>query len=447
MHRFKTRAAHLAPALYLALLALSSGCDSDVNCPEGFHKSGQLCLEDNREPVIAGEPDSAVPGGEPRVDASLDVGDSGQTDASTETPPAGDAAASDAAASDAADLGDASALDAAGSNDGSTPECDSTRPCSAGYACVNNSCASACATTQCEANATCGLRRGAPVCSCNAGYLPSNSSGRVTCVRDVACAELRCNVNATCELGSDQLRHCACKAEYTGDGITCSRISCPALTTLRIDNGRVSTSDGTTTVGKVATFRCNEGYRASGGEALVCDETGKWTGTPTTCSPIACPKPMAVEHATLMAPDQASYRPNQRATYACSTGYKPRGEPTITCRADGTWPAATLTCAAACGDGVVDRGAPYNEECDPGLDDLSAWTCDSQCKSCANGICKPSCATNACPTAPAYLDERCVAGECLLSCSTSGTERCPEATMCVAASGGQGTCRAAATQD
>jgi hypothetical protein len=292
-----------------------------------------------------------------------------------------------------------------------------------------------CEQTRCDANATCGLTRGAPVCTCKSGYLPMGSGTRPTCVRDLACSELNCSENARCELGSDQLRHCVCKDGYTGDGKNCTAISCPAFSTLRTDHRRVSPSDGPTTVGKVATFTCDPGYKVTSGGSLVCDEEGHWSGTPTVCSLITCGKPTAtVEHGVLTTPAQASYEVNDRATYKCDTGYK-GAEVSITCSREGTWPATTppLNCIKACGDGTVDDG----EQCDPAHDDaLSAWTCDATCKRCPGGVCDLACtspAISACPRVSGGWNKTCPAGKCVLTGCTTGSfnpRPCPDGSMC-----------------
>jgi Sushi repeat (SCR repeat) len=448
MHRFNVRNSSAARALCLSLLTLLAACEADTLCPEGFRKSGALCLEeDDGNNAIAGGYDASRADPEVTSDASTSTtSDSGSADAAPDTVSALDAAAGDAAsASDAGSSLDANtttsdaALPVADAATEPTPECDAVHACgSTGYTCISNKCVSACAQTRCDANATCALVRGAPVCSCNRGYLPMGSGSALTCARDVGCEELGCDVNATCEVGTDRLRHCVCKTDYTGNGKTCTRISCPALSTLPpVENGRITTSDGTTSVGKVATVTCiSDRYKITEGGQLFCDETGKWVGTIAKCSLITCPTPTAsVEHAALTTPTQPSYRPGERATYTCAPGFKPRGDNGVTCGNNGTWSTPTLMCVAACGDGSVDPG----EDCDPPANGLSAWTCGKECKFCPGGLCKPACTTaTSCPQSPSNLSAQCVSGECVLSqCSTANPLRdpCP-AGMCVASDDG-----------
>lgn len=444
MNRSYPRAAFAAAALCLALGVVGAGCsdDPEIDCPDGYRKEGNLCLQDERadsgEPVTAGErKDARAEDPQPSNDAGTkESEDSGSEDASStsQSDSGADASTPMDGGADAADASDGSTKDSGSGNDSAAPGCDATHACpSSGYFCMANKCVSSCTQTQCTANSTCGLVRGAPVCTCNSGYLPVTSGGRLTsCTRDVACSELGCDENASCELGSNQVRHCVCKAEYVGDGRNCTRVTCPALNTLRIENGHVVASGGATTVGKVAVFECNEGYRETAGGPLVCDESGKWTGTPTVCSLITCGKPTAtVEHAALTMPDQTSYRVNQTASYACAQGYKPRGATTIACKSDGTWTAPALACVLACGDGTLDNGAPYSEECDPSLNPLSAWTCSAECKLCTGGVCRKSCnGDGACPAAFGGFGHQCSNNLCVLS-GCSAARSCPTGAMCM----------------
>jgi hypothetical protein len=441
MHRFKFHQPSAARALCLLLLASLAACEADTTlCPEGFSKSGKLCLEqDDGSNATAGEHDAASERPESQQSDAGSVSstsDAGSSDAGAQSAPSMDASREDAAStSDASSAPDATISDAAApavdATTEPTPECDAVHACaSTGYSCMNNKCVSACAQTRCDANATCALVRGAPVCSCNRGYLPMGSGSALTCARDVGCEALNCDENASCDMAAGRPRQCVCKTGYSGDGKSCTPISCPALSTLRVTNGSIKTSDGTTTVGKVATVTCNDHYKiTAGGPTLVCDETGKWVGELATCSLITCPTPTAkVEHAELMMPTQPSYRPTERATYTCVEGFKPRANATVatvTCGDDGTWSTPTLVCVATCGDGTFEQGV---EACDPTANGgLGAWTCGTDCKPCAGGLCKPACTTaSSCPQEPGNLQALCTSGQCVLSeCSSLSSRRCP----------------------
>lgn len=429
------------------LLASFAACDSsEITCPDGFEKSGKVCLQEDDSKATTGDRDAGK--GTPPPDPSRpDDNDAGQstsgsdagpvTDSGSDPAPSMDGSTPDAGSStDAGSTPDSGKTsdDAGPTKDSGTPpttECDAQRACpSTGYSCVNNKCVSACVDTKCDANATCALVRGAPTCSCNRGYLPMGTGNSLTCTRDVGCEQLNCDENATCDTGSGQ-RRCTCKAGYTGDGKNCNRIVCPSLSDMRPENGRI-TADGPLNIGKVATLTCNDNtYKITEGSGvLVCDETGKWTGQLGKCTPITCEKPKAIEHAALTAPDKVSYRPDEKATYKCDMGFKEQSSAalSITCGRDGKWSASTLTCSATCGNGRRDDG----EACDFALD---PYTCSTECKQdCPGGLCKPKCPTDSntrCPSAPSgtrNLSAKCVDG-CVLDCS-SAFANCPSGTMC-----------------
>src|SRR5689334_6167416 len=202
MNRLNLRAALAAATLCLAFGALGAACNDDpeVDCPEGYSKSGKLCTEDEHEdsgePVTAGErkdaraEDSKDAGKKEDEDAGHDDAGGGQTDSGSDA-----SQPMDSGTDASSDAGDGGTKDGGDGSTPTTPECDSTHACpSSGYFCMANKCVSSCTQTQCPTNATCGLTRGAPVCTCNSGYLPVTTGGRLTsCTRDIACSDLNCD--------------------------------------------------------------------------------------------------------------------------------------------------------------------------------------------------------------------------------------------------------------
>lgn len=306
-------------------------------------------------------------------------------------------------------------------------ECDNAHPCSAGYVCTNAKCTSACEQTSCDRNATCALSNGAPVCTCNSGFLTQGTGTSVTCIADVACTELKCDAtNATCDRATaDQPRMCKCKPGYIGNGMTCTPVSCGPLT---IANGTVT---GGTTYGMSATYRCSLGYQFASGvgsSTRMCGVDMQWTGTAPRCDPVSCGNPPAVANATVSPTGAGSY--NSTASYTCNSGYMLSGTATITCQLSGSWTSRpSCTALPVCGNGRVETG----EECERGALFTDPWKCNTQCKRttvynsclahangeansacssgevCTNGICTPSCSSSSqCPDPPSGMQKACI---------------------------------------
>jgi hypothetical protein len=259
----------------------------------------------------------------------------------------------------------------------------------------------------------------------------AGTGGAITCLRDVACEELGCDTNASCVVGSDQLRTCVCKNGYTGNGKTCTPVSCDAPA---IENGTVSTSSGNT-FGSTATYRCSTGNQqtAGGSWTRICGANMQWSGTQPVCGLVNCGSPPAPSAEGAVSAPQTTY--NSQARYTCSAGFEP-AETILTCRADGAWSGSAPRCAPTCGNARPDEREP----CDVSVPGTSPWTCSATCTKttiynlcsasapcgtgeiCGSlGICSRSCSTPAdCPATPQGVVIRaCGGGACIpFQCST-----------------------------
>jgi hypothetical protein len=273
---------------------------------------------------------------------------------------------------------------------------------------MEGSCVSACMQTQCDLNATCSLMSGAPLCTCNRGYIATSGTGTgVICAQDLACAQLGCDVNASCELGTDRLRHCICKNGYTGSGQSCTPVSCSMPT---LANGTVSTSNGVT-LGSTATYRCNTGFtQGSGSWTRTCGPDMQWTGTAPTCNEVTCLALTNPTNGWVSTPQGREL--GDIATYSCNSGFKLSGSTTRTCQQTG-WSGSAATCAAACGDGTVDTA--LGEQCDNA--GANRWTCTTGCRSIS--------AYAACPATPCATGDVCFVGMCTRMCGGS-TANCAD---------------------
>lgn len=395
-------------SLFVALVLLAAACgpDGDV-CGENFTKVGNRCKRklDASSPVLVG--DGAVDPDDddvPLMDAATGSPDSG-VDAAREAGIGTDAAQLDASVSNSVDA-QATIDGAQAVIDGATPlpvvECDATKACpTAGYQCINNKCSATCAQTQCDPHATCGM-------------------------------------------DGNQRPQCVCSVGYTGNGTTCTPVSCPTLQAPL--HGSVSRTQGTYL--QDATYACESGYDLSGTVTRRCEANGKWTATEEpTCVAKSCTAPLSKpDHGSVVV---GSGKYPDSAQYFCDTGFTVQGNDKRQCQANGQWAGAAPKCSG-CGDGDIDPG----EDCEPNA--TNAWTCASNCKKktaylwcttnewvgpdlvgkecvdgnyCLLGQClHKSCSTaNDCPSAPSGK-QSCRDGVCYALCDANAD--CPAGMMC-----------------
>ncbi|HEY5945700.1 MAG TPA: hypothetical protein VIV40_09425, partial [Kofleriaceae bacterium] len=87
-----------------------------------------------------------------------------------------------------------------------------------------------------------------------------------------------CSTNATCSNVFD----CACNGGYTGNGVTCTPITCDPLSDPV--NGSVLISNGGL-FPSTATYSCNTGFAAVPSTTRTCNTDGTWSGSAPTCDP------------------------------------------------------------------------------------------------------------------------------------------------------------------
>jgi Sushi repeat (SCR repeat) len=359
--------------LLLALPALGCG---EPQCPHGYFKEAKVCrrIADAGNPAQSGDAESDTEEGAP--------GDASQNTESgvmlMDAAPRPDATGVEASLSDSSTSPAALALDAETPADVGRPilavECDATRACpQSGYQCIGGKCSATCAQTQCDPHAVCGM-------------------------------------------DGNQRPQCVCGAGYTGDGKTCTALSCPPLRAP--EHGSVSRLTGS--VGDEVTYACDVGYELAGATKRRCEVNGQWTaGAEPSCAAKRCAM-------LLTSPTHGSVQvanpvyPNA-AVYSCDPGFALEGSATRQCQATGEWAGSTPRCKG-CGDGVVDPG----EDCEPNAS--NAWTCDEKCKKrstylwCSTNVwVGPDLQGKECP--PGHT---CFFGQCVLQGCTM-TSECPTA--------------------
>jgi hypothetical protein len=213
-------------------------------------------------------------------------------------------------------------------------------------------------------------------------------------VRRAACALFLFIVSvvaASC--GSNTSGPTGCNSGYTGDGGSCTSVTCAAQV---LTNGTV-TPAGDGMAGTAITYACNSGYTLSGQSTSTCQAGGTWSGTEPSCmaSGSGCtPDPCVHSAAGCMATGSTGYSCGtcvagwmgtncdamvtctgavapangtvssssaafgDSITFACNAGYTLAGTAMATCQANAMFSSAAPSCTPnAC---MPDLTAPAN---------------------------------------------------------------------------------------
>ncbi|XP_057687733.1 sushi domain-containing protein 1 isoform X1 [Corythoichthys intestinalis] len=107
--------------------------------------------------------------------------------------------------------------------------------------------------------------------------------------------------------------------------------------------------DGTSHVGGVVIYECNEGYGTRSGKNFsVCGQNGLWEESDLWCEEIICGPPQILPNTNLLWNN--STKPGSVVLYECIDGYyQEAGHNISTCLISGEWANVSLSCKAMCG--------------------------------------------------------------------------------------------------
>ncbi|KAI5629830.1 sushi, von Willebrand factor type A, EGF and pentraxin domain-containing protein 1 isoform X1 [Silurus asotus] len=152
-----------------------------------------------------------------------------------------------------------------------------------------------------------------------------------------------CDENASCH-NTDGSYTCTCIYPFTGDGKSCTALSCSPPT---IPNHGILEGTNFTYRSKV-TFSCEKGYILQGPTEIQCQSDLTWNRVPPSCEPVTCSNPPAVDYADI------SFNGNvylSTLTYTCIKGYRLQGQEQLKCEASGKWTFPAPVCAKVnCGE-------------------------------------------------------------------------------------------------
>ncbi|XP_068090442.1 sushi, von Willebrand factor type A, EGF and pentraxin domain-containing protein 1 isoform X2 [Hyperolius riggenbachi] len=118
---------------------------------------------------------------------------------------------------------------------------------------------------------------------------------------------------------------------------SCLEVMCEKPST--IANGEIIGIENR--VGSQIIFRCNQGHEVKGMSVLTCQKDGAWDGEEPLCEPIDCGPPEDISHGFL---NSSGFSYNEIVQYACFPGYEIHGSVTRQCLASGLWSGSPPTC-------------------------------------------------------------------------------------------------------
>lgn len=137
------------------------------------------------------------------------------------------------------------------------------------------------------------------------------------------------NENRTCELSGWSGTHPQCLVDWCPEA--------PAIT-----GGKIQISGRR--AGSTATYSCDHGYVLTGEAILSCGLGGEWTGKPPSCRYVDCGTPARPDRGSLMLIN-GSTTVGTIVKYDCDDDYwLVNGDAEQTCTKDGRWSGNTPSC-------------------------------------------------------------------------------------------------------
>ena len=121
----------------------------------------------------------------------------------------------------------------------------------------------------------------------------------------------------------------------------CDPVSCPKLG--NITNGHFSSNQSNKVFGDIISVICDEGYVIQGTEFLWCNSSGIWNSSIPSCGPVECPGLDNVTHGHFVQNKTISVYEDV-VTLVCEDGYQIDGESALLCNSSGLWNSTISSC-------------------------------------------------------------------------------------------------------
>ncbi len=188
-----------------------------------------------------------------------------------------------------------------------------------------------------------------------------------SCTANVLNAACGTRCRSGFRLEGSALRICLETGRWSGQEPKCAPKTCRPLKRPR--NGRLEChkdSNATTSldnpqVDTECEFSCFKGFRLTGSHSRTCLPVRAWSGLPTFCKPITCPRLRKPNYGEIYpsACGRRRTRHGQRCAFACLAGFQLQGSALRECGGEGEWTGSSARCVDTtppslfCPDNVV----------------------------------------------------------------------------------------------
>ncbi|XP_028910838.1 sushi, von Willebrand factor type A, EGF and pentraxin domain-containing protein 1 isoform X8 [Ornithorhynchus anatinus] len=242
------------------------------------------------------------------------------------------------------------------------------------------------------ASCKCGTHSGQFECICEKGYFgrglqhectacptgtykPEGSPGGIsTCI---PCPD----ENHISPPGSTSPEDCVCKEGYHLVGQTCEVVHCPVLQAP--ENGYFIQNVCNNYFNSACGIRCHSGYKLVGSSIRLCQSSGMWSGSDSTCQARSC-RPLRKPEGGHISCTAGETTYNTVCYVSCDEGYKLIGVPKLTCKDYSQWdyaephceeilcptlgkPSGVMMYPSNCGQTLAKIGTVCQLSCSPGF--------------------------------------------------------------------------------
>ncbi|XP_075158690.1 CUB and Sushi multiple domains furrowed [Haematobia irritans] len=165
----------------------------------------------------------------------------------------------------------------------------------------------------------------------------------------VRVSDKRAGTTATyeCDTGyilvGEPIISCGLGGEWSSKAPSCRFVDCGSPA--RPDHGVVNLVNGTTTVGSIVRYECEDDYWLDGSTDVsaefFCTKEGKWSGDAPICELVTCDTPNVPTGSYVVGYD---YNVHSKIQYNCDPGYVLKGDPILECMDNGEWSAEAPFC-------------------------------------------------------------------------------------------------------
>ncbi|KAF4082459.1 hypothetical protein AMELA_G00151340 [Ameiurus melas] len=167
--------------------------------------------------------------------------------------------------------------------------------------------------------------------------------GKMSCIGDSYGSRcmFSCNVGFQL-LGVSELT-CTKTAQWSQETPSCKAVQCPALQTPQ--NGSVSCTDLTLSLGSICSFTCGEGFILEGESSTKCTETGEWSTSVPYCTAVGCPYLQEPINGLINCSSEEAVF-STSCSFSCLSGYQLHGHNIVMCSLNGNWTGEVPECQA-----------------------------------------------------------------------------------------------------